>query len=86
MNSQTINIVPQDQTTVKTIESFSVTVVDFVLFQKVTLNVKLFDKNNNFISVQTIEVSGDDYTNWGSNDTYITNYVAQKLGLQIISS
>jgi len=86
MNSQTINVVPQDQTTVKTINSFSVVVANLVLFKNVTLNVKLFDENNKLISIQTIEVGGDDYTNWGGDDTYITNYAAQKLGLQIISS
>jgi hypothetical protein len=86
MNSQTINVVPQDQTTVKTINSFSVVVDNLVLFKNVTLNVKLFDENNKLISIQTIEVGGDDYTNWGGDDTYITNYAAQKLGLQIISS
>jgi hypothetical protein len=85
MNSEsTINVVPQPQTTVKTVTSFSINVVNFVLFQSVTLNVMLFDENKNFISVQIIDITGEDYTKWGSNDDYIINYVAQKLGLQTI--
>jgi len=85
MNSNTtINVAPQPQTTVKTVTSFSVNVNNIVLFQSATLNVRLFDENNNYISTQLINISGEDYTNWGNDDTYIANYVAQNLGLQII--
>jgi len=84
MDVKTINVIPQTQTTVKTVTSFSVIVNNIVLFQSATLNVRLFDENNNYISTQLINISGDDYTNWGNDDTYIANYVAQNLGLQII--
>ena len=32
----------------------------------------------------TMALSGDDYTNWGSNDNYIYEEVAAKLGLTLL--
>ncbi len=82
-NNKTTSITPFDQTTVKTVHSFSVKVNNVILHTSAKLMVHLHDENNNLIDVKIIEIVGDDYLNWGSNDDYITNFVAQKLGFTI---
>jgi len=86
MNNNSINIVPQAQTTVKTISSFSIDVINIKLFQSAILNVILYDENKNYISSQSVEINGDDYKKWGNDDSYISNFIAQKLGLQLLPS
>jgi len=82
-NNKTTSITPFDQTTVKTVHSFSVKVNNVILHTSAKLMVHLHDENNNLIDIKIIEIVGDDYLNWGSNDDYITNFVAQKLGFTI---
>ena len=41
----------------------------------------LDNNDKNLIDIKLVELTGDDYLNWGSNDDYITNFVSQKLGI-----
>lgn len=79
-------IQPYDQVTVKVIYGFDVEVVNVVLNTSARLAVRLYDQNNMVINVQMMDLTGTDYTNWGSNDDYIITYVAQKLGFVINGS
>lgn len=79
-------IQPFDQVTVKVIYGFDVEVVNIVLNTSARLAVRLYDQNNMVINVQMMELTGTDYTNWGSDDDYIITYVAQKLGFVINGS
>ena len=81
MNNQELtSIMPFEQTTVKTIHSFSVRINNVILYKSATLSVHLYDETKNLIDIKLVELTGDDYLNWGSNDDYITNFVSQKLG------
>jgi hypothetical protein len=73
-------IQPQNLTTVKVICGFEVEVINVILNTSAKLTVRLYDQNNMVVNVQVMDLSGQDYKNWGSNDDYIINYVAQKLG------
>jgi hypothetical protein len=42
------------------------------------LNVVLFNADA-IVGVKTYELRGDDYSNWGSDDTYIYNWVLSQL-------
>jgi len=76
-------IQPYDQVTVKVIYGFDVEVNGVVLNTSARLSVRLYDKNNTIVNVQTMELIGEDYTNWGNDDNYVINYVVQKLGFVI---
>ena len=45
----------------------------------------LVDTNNNVIDMKMIEISGPDYLAWGSDDSYLTKILAQKLGATLSS-
>ncbi len=64
---------PVTETTAKVINSFSVTVNNVILSTSANLEIKLFN-NNSLIDIKIVTISGEDYTNWGSNDQYIINY------------
>lgn len=76
-------IQPYDQITVKVIYGFDVEVNTVVLNTSARLSVRLYDQNNTIVNVQTMELTGEDYSNWGTDDNYIINYVVQKLGFVI---
>ena len=47
-----------------------------------TFTVFVFNHNQQLYTKQ-ITLAGDDYKNWGNDDTYLVNYVAKQLGLTI---
>lgn len=44
----------------------------------------LFDEDKSQVGFGTINLTGEAYTAWGSNDDYLYTYTAQQLGLTII--
>ena len=48
-----------------------------------TFNVFVFNNNQQLYTVQ-ITLDGEDYNKWGDNDSYLTDFVAKKLGLTIM--
>jgi hypothetical protein len=63
------------KTITKSITSFTVTVNRLVLNTSADLEIKLFGDNNEFMDFRIVNISGADYTGWGSDDNYIINYV-----------
>ena len=49
--------------------------------QKLFFKCKLFDVDGNQLDTRTIEIGGNDYYNWGNDDSYIINTLSNKLGL-----
>lgn len=78
-------IVPQEQITKKVIGGFEIQSVDLVLFNSARIVVRLLDESGNMMDLSFITMDGEDYTNWGSDDNYIINFVATKLGFTIIN-
>jgi hypothetical protein len=69
-----------------TISSFAVSVSNIVLFKSVTLDVRLFNANNNLVNAFPLTLVGDDYAKWGGDDTYLYQYVANKMGYSVLSN
>jgi hypothetical protein len=69
----------------KYINSFSYSVNDLQLSKQITFNVVLFDQYKLPICAQLITMAGDDYSNWGSDDTYVVHFICSKLGLTPLS-
>lgn len=55
------------------------TIVFLNLNKYATFSVELLN-DKNVIVKKVITLSGDDYTNWGNDDSYITNYAAKNIG------
>ena len=66
------------KTTVQIVDSFQIEVRNVVLSTSADLTVRLFNKNT-FFDIVMITLSGADYKNWGSDDTYLTTYVSSWL-------
>lgn len=72
----------QDFSYVKTntINNISIRVSSIELFKNISLIVSLFE-NTTLIDNKSIIITGTEYDNWGSSDTYIIDLVLDKLGL-----
>ena len=81
MNQYSVNV--QDSPVIKTsiVNNIKITVNNLVLFSSATIIVNLFS-DNTLIENQILPLSGTDYTDWGSNDQYIVDYVLNKLDLK----
>lgn len=82
MNNTNVNV---EQTVLQrnyTIDSVSIRVIDYQLNSSVTVQVYINDISNNVIDIQTIKIEGEEYDNWGSDDSYLENLVLQKLGYE----
>jgi len=80
------SIIPYDQTTIKTVTRFRVDVNNIILFSSANLGVVLFDENNICVNSFPMIISGDEYANWGGNDEYIGQLIADKLGFTLSSA
>jgi hypothetical protein len=69
-------IQPQTITKSHTINSFKVSVISHELFNNITLAVTMFDANGTVLDVQTMNISGSDYTSC-VNETALMNKVTQ---------
>jgi hypothetical protein len=45
----------------------------------VTISVNILDENNKSIETFTLLLEGDDYNNWGNDDSYIKTFVETKI-------
>ena len=65
----------------KYINSFSYSVNELQLSKQITFNVVLFDQNKLPLCAQLVTMGGEDYANWGSDDSYVIHFICSKLGL-----
>jgi hypothetical protein len=83
MDGKIVQIQPLEVVTVKHKHSFSVTIMHVVMFESVSLSIAFYDENNACIDRENITLTGADYSNWGTDDNYLVNYVAAKYGMQV---
>ena len=69
----------------KYINSFTYSVNELQLSKQITFNVVLFDQNKLPLCAQLITMGGEDYANWGSDDSYVIHFICSKLGLTPLS-
>jgi len=76
------NIVVDDKEEIKVfiINNIDMRVTGLNLGSSVSVNV-ILKNNDSFINSVNYDISGQEYEDWGNNDTYIENLVLQKLGL-----
>lgn len=63
-----------------TVTNVHIRVMNLVLYKSVNVHALLMD-NDTHIESKMFKIENEDYTNWGNDDSYITNYVLAKLGL-----
>jgi len=79
-----ISVVPTPvEITIPMICQFNFSVYNFQLGKEITFNVILIDQNGAPLSMKQITLSGDDYTAWGKDESYVVNYICKSLGLSL---
>ena len=78
-----IKVTPLDITNVKTVIAFRIMNVKIVLNQRAVVSVQLLDADNKIVKIEQVVLTGDDYKNWGNDDTYVNIFVCNKLGLNV---
>lgn len=63
------------------IHNVSIQVINLVLFQSATLLVNLCEEDGRPIDSKVIQLEGNDYTLWDSDDSYVVEYVLQQFSL-----
>jgi hypothetical protein len=77
-------ILPFNEVTTKTAVRFSITISDMELSVSATFRVSLYDSNDSCFANKFVTLEGEDYLNWGNDDTYVINYIAKVLGFVLI--
>lgn len=70
---------PQVIQTSFTVTSLAIDVRSMTLGVSVSLMVRLLTSNGSIADVQVMEMSGDDYNNWGDDDSYVVTFCLNKL-------
>ena len=75
-----LNVKVSNLTLTKTsvIDNIRIRVIGLDLFKSVSVYVLLMC-GNTYIDTKNFTLTGTDYTNWGNDDTYITNYIMNAL-------
>lgn len=64
---------PKTITTTRTITRFEIRVNEVILNTSATIELLLFD-GDLFVDLRIIELTGEAYSLWGNEDTYIISY------------
>lgn len=78
------DIVPVDKTTTQTIVRFALDITELLLNQSATFRVLCYSANDKLVETKFVTLEGDDYTNWGNDDEYVIEFVANELGFVIV--
>ena len=81
-----ISIQPTQTVKMSSISSFAINNINVNLFNGAQCNVCLFDTSNSFLQNINVTISTDEYSKWGSDDNYMINLIASKLGFQLSDS
>jgi len=79
---QIYDITPVTVTTITVITKFAVKSIEVKLTQSANILVDLLDKNNNYAGTESLEISGNDYANWGTDDDYLINWIKNNLNIK----
>ena len=77
------SILPFDKTVVQKIVRFSLDISKLILKESATFMVSLYDVNDIVIDKVYVVLQGQDYINWGNDDTYVFRFVAKEMGFTL---
>jgi len=63
--------------------SYTYNITDFDAFSKISFHCNLYDADGQIIDSRPVEITGSEYANWGTDDTYLINTISSKLGLSV---
>ncbi len=79
MTDQTSFIFDKDITIIKKIIKVNYRVAEYNAFSNAKIAVTLLGENNTIIDQKILVIDNTDFLNWGTDDTYLTNWIKNKL-------
>jgi hypothetical protein len=74
-------VVIEPTTKVTVINKMIIKRVEVILNQYAEITIDLFDESDKYVSSKFLIMSDEDYANWGSDDTYLIDWVKTHLTL-----
>jgi hypothetical protein len=81
MNAYSISVDPKDFTTLNVANSVEMRITNLQIGVSVDVTCLIKDQNGNIFKVENMNISGEEYDNWGNSDVYLVSTVLTKLGL-----
>ena len=79
------SITPCNVVTTKTITSFKIDRIEISLFRSAVITVVLLDSANSILDVKFINMTGEEYSKWSADDTYVIEFIKQNLGFSDVA-
>jgi hypothetical protein len=76
-----INVQTKEIVTTQSVTQVEILEGNIQLNQSARFPVKLLDSNGGLVSIEFVTIEGADYTNWASDDSYITTLILTRLGI-----
>lgn len=70
------------KTLTESVDNIIISVVEFVLFERLTLQITL-RSGENVIDIKGYVIQGNEYEQWGDDDNYIVNLITSKFNLML---
>jgi len=77
-------IVPKTETTTRVVVRFSLDIIELIVNTSATFRVNTYNIKDALIDSQFVILAGAAYSNWGNNDEYVVQYVANELGFTLV--
>ena len=84
MNSYTVSVEPKDFVTVNVAHSVEMRITNLQIGVSVDVTCLIKNQNGNIFKVENVNLSGEEYNNWGNSDVYLVSSVLSKLDLTSI--
>jgi len=76
-----INVQDKTITTTTIVKSIEIESVELKIGDSAKVFVRLLDENGGLVSNEIVRLEGTDYSNWGTDDQYLVDFVLTSLGL-----
>lgn len=86
MNTLTVQIQSATVTSSNVVTSIEIQVTQLQLNTGMNLMVRLKGANGRTVENKQLFMTGTDYANWGTDDTYVSNWVLTKLGYTLATT
>jgi hypothetical protein len=74
------NVQPKEFVETTIVNKIDITEVEVKLYKGAYITVLLYTDSNRLYKCVRVEISHEEYANWGTDDNYIRDLVCQKLG------
>jgi hypothetical protein len=80
----TYNIVPVESTQTVVSNRMSIRVLNLVFGTSIEVIASIVQENGTVTQNNHLVISGEEYANWGSDDEYMVNLIATKIGVTLV--